>query len=321
MGKKARVVRPQETRHAMPGESDSSQRPVAARRGASASGGQPGEPDLRLARCGAARAHRRRGRARRPSRRRGRRSDRRAAPARRRSPGTGASGCAADGLPRPGSDRRARVRRSSRRAAVATGMPPASTRSTRNAPRQAAISWRPARLRSTTRLGLSVDADGAAGRQQPAAIAAQLAGSRRPATLRPGRERLVHQALDQGRGRCFAERGRATNAARLGAGARPKVRARRPDRGRSRRRPRSRSSGGDLVDDGRRVLDALALRRPASPRHRRRRRRAPARRGGAGDCARSGRRRCCRRRSSAAGGAAHRPRSPRATARATDAPR
>ena len=37
----------------MPGESDSSQRPGAARPGASASGRQPGEPDLHFARCGA----------------------------------------------------------------------------------------------------------------------------------------------------------------------------------------------------------------------------------------------------------------------------
>ena len=84
-GRRHASLRPQEARHAMPGESDSSQRPVAARRGASTPhGGQPGErrPAPRPRRR--ARAHRCRGRARRPSRRRGRRSDRRAAPARRR---------------------------------------------------------------------------------------------------------------------------------------------------------------------------------------------------------------------------------------------
>jgi hypothetical protein len=94
------------------------------------------------------------------------------------------------------------------------------------------------------------------GCQQPAAIAAHLAGSCRPATLRPGCERLVHQALDQGRRRCFAERdpqppeqGLAPARDRECAPGGQIEAARVGDRGEVDR--------GNLVDHGGGVLDAL----------------------------------------------------------------
>ena len=241
-----------------PGDSDSSQRPVAARPGAFASAGSQVSPTCgspaaaQRARVDAEAGHEDRHAVAADDRPVAQRT------ARRRSPGTGASGCAAVGSRPPGSDRRAR-------ADAARGAPPSrpgcrlrATRSTRNAPRQAAISWRPARLRSTTSgSASSVDAAGAVDRVQPAAIAAQLAGRRqasdaaartrapRPSGARPGSPAAARRA------RC------AAIAARPGAGARSRARAR-PARSRPRRvGDRGEVGGGDLVDHGGRVLDAL----------------------------------------------------------------
>ena len=130
MGKRCGVVRPQETRHANAGESDSSQRPGAARAGASASqAGSQVSPTCASPWRPAAQA---RASTPRPGTKTVRAiaaDDRtpRAAPARHRSPESPeASGCAAGDLP-PAAIRLPAARARAARGAplVATGMPPA----------------------------------------------------------------------------------------------------------------------------------------------------------------------------------------------------
>ena len=236
-------MRPQETRHAMPGESDSSQRLRAARPGAHLPQAGSQVSPTATSPAAAQALRRRRGPARRPSRRRGRRPDPRAAPARhrsawnwsfrlrggrlapawKRSPGARARSLGAPPS-RPGCRPRRRGRRETRRAKWRSrGGPYGSSRPRGLAsPSEQTAPWPPA-----------------AGRDSCATR-----WLRTPAALRPGwsassisrstrvADGASPSAIRNQRSRAW--RRRATESARQAARSRP-LAGRRPRRGRWRR--------------------------------------------------------------------------------------